>query len=83
MTIACDWCSDWEHRSCANINHKDLEALGGEKENIALFCSHCLPNLFDALALYQTYYKLDSEFEVKFHGEPNSQRNQSKYCQVH
>ena len=43
--------------SCANLSHKDLELLSGGKENISFFCSHCLPNVSDALALYQTYYK--------------------------
>ena len=65
--IACDWCLEWEHRSCANISHTDLELLGSaEKENIAFFCSHCLPNVSDALTLYQIYYRLDSEFDIKF-----------------
>ena len=50
--IACDWCSDWEHRSCAGITHKDLELLGSGKENIAFFCSNCLPKVVDALTLY-------------------------------
>jgi len=48
--------------SCANLSHKDLELLSGGKENISFFCSHCLPNVSDVLALYQTYYKLISEF---------------------
>ena len=64
--IACDWCSDWEHRSCAGITHKDLELLGSGKENIAFFCSNCLPKVVDVLTLYQTYHKLDSELDVKF-----------------
>ena len=66
--IACEWCSDWEYISCANISHKDLEILKGE---YSLFCSHCLPTVSDALTLFQTYYMLDSEFEVKFQSMEN------------
>ena len=40
--------------------------LGSGQENIAFFCSNCLPKVVDVLTLYQTYHKLDSELYVKF-----------------
>jgi len=69
--IACDWCSSWEHRSCANISLSHLEVLAGENENIVFFCSHCLPEVPNALTLYQTYSKLDTEFAAKFQSMEN------------
>jgi len=56
--ISCDWCTQWEHRSCANISENALEALSRDYENVAFFAAtvwqkcqrpyHCIrpiPNL--------------------------------------
>ena len=65
MTV-CDWRSNWEHRLCANISQNNLQVLDGGTENIAFFCSRCLPDVPKALEMYRMYSKLDSEFENKF-----------------
>jgi len=40
-SISCDWCTQWEHRSCANISENALEALSRDHENL-----HFLQPLF-------------------------------------
>ena len=35
--IACDWCFEWEHWSCANISENVLVTLPGDSDNIAFF----------------------------------------------
>ena len=62
--ISCDWCSEWEHRSCASIQERDFELCN--YENVAFFCYRCLPDVSKALSLYNTYSKLDAEFEKRF-----------------
>lgn len=62
--ISCDWCSQWEHRSCASVSENDFESFN--YENVAFFCVQCLPEVPKAFALYNTYSKLDVEFENKF-----------------
>ena len=65
--ISCDWCSEWEHRSCASIQERDFELCN--YENIAFFCYRCLPDVSKALSwrsLYYTYSKPDAEFEKRF-----------------
>ena len=62
--ISCDWCNKWEHRQCASIDEKDFDSF--KYENVAFFCGQCLPDVPKALALYNTYSKLDIEFEKKF-----------------
>jgi len=34
--IGCNWCTNWEHRACANISLEVLEVLAGDYENILL-----------------------------------------------
>ena len=67
--ISCDWCSEWEHRSCASIHEKDFELCN--YENVAFFCCRCLPEVSEALFLYKTYSKLDIEFENRFQSMEN------------
>ena len=51
-------------RSCASFSEKDFESFN--YENVAFFCVKCLPDVPKALALYDTYSKLDIEFDKKF-----------------
>lgn len=45
---------------CFN-QQKDFESFS--YENVTLFCGQCLPDIPKALALHNTYPKLDTEFE--------------------
>ena len=56
--ISCDWCDKWEHKSSASISEKDF--------NYKNVWVKCLPDVPKALALYNAYSKLDTEFEQKF-----------------
>ena len=38
--------------TCANISQNDFQVLDGESENIAYFCSYCLPDVTKALEIY-------------------------------
>ena len=67
--ISCDWCCEWEHRSCASIHEKDFELCN--YENVAFFCCCCLSEVSEALFLYKTYSKLDIEFENRFQSMKN------------
>ena len=68
--ISCDWCLEWEHSSCANITETDLTTLG-DYQTVAFFCSSCLPQVTEALSLYQTYFKLDDGLEKRFQSMEN------------
>ena len=48
--IECYWCSQWEHRACANIKESELVVLSSTSKNILFFCSSCLLVLPDALS---------------------------------
>lgn len=63
--IACYWCAQWEHRTCANIKEDELVILNSNSENILFFCSQCLPNLPNALSPFKFHSQLNEKFESK------------------
>ena len=64
--IMCRWCSQWEHRTCANINQSESVMLDSPPKNIFFFCSSCVVNLPIALGLFTNQSQLDEKLEIRF-----------------
>ena len=59
--IECYWCSQWEHRDCANIKETELVVLPSASQNILYFCSCCLSILPEALSSFNSHSQLANE----------------------
>ena len=63
--ITCHWCSQWEHRTCANIKQSESVMLNSPSENIFFLCSSCIMNLPLALSSFTNQSELKEEIEAK------------------
>ena len=64
--IECYWCSQWEHRGCANIKETELVVLSSASQNILYFCSCCLSVLPEALSSFKSHSQLANELQLGF-----------------
>ena len=62
----CCWCEQWEHRTCANIEHSEFVMLESPSKNIVSFCCFCFISLPKALSLFNNQSQLDGKLEGKF-----------------
>ena len=44
-TIQCDWCGEWEHKTCAKLSDNHYKLLNEPSPNIMFFCSSCHPKV--------------------------------------
>ena len=58
--IECQWCANWEHKVCANINTNEYLILDSVSANIMFFCSTCIGKVPIALTTYDANLKIDS-----------------------
>ena len=69
--IECYWCSQWEHRGCANIKETELVVLSSASQNILYFCSCCLSVLPEALSSFKSHSQLANELQTGFQSVEN------------
>ena len=69
--IECYWCSQWEHRACANIKESELVVLSSTSKNILFFCSSCLLVLPDALSSFKSHSQLVNALQTGFQSVEN------------
>ena len=50
--VECQWCFNWEHKTCAGLTQNEYILLSKSSGNIMFYCSSCFPKVNDALAQY-------------------------------
>ena len=58
--IECQWCTNWEHKVCANISSAEYKILDTVSANIMFFCSMCIGKVPVALSSYLINTNIES-----------------------
>jgi len=51
-SIECQWCQLWVHSKCTKLSNEECAILQKSNTNIMFFCPTCVPNLDEALELF-------------------------------